>query len=158
MQEAALRQQAVASTSGRCCGRAARSRSRHAAVRASLGFDLWNSADLPSIYKAQNVVPGSRTLATPRLDDERVRADLGRRRRGPRAVAGPAGGAGAMPGGARRGRRAAWGAAAAAAAPRARPAVAAAAAAAQTGRRSGNRRRPTPQSAPRRGPALHAGL
>jgi hypothetical protein len=69
-----LRQQAVASTSGRACLRVARSRGRHVSVRAVQDFNLWQSVDLPSIYKAQNVVPGARTLATPRLDDERVRS------------------------------------------------------------------------------------
>ena len=74
-QEAILRQQCVASTSSRCPLRPAhRSRGRRVACSARYNnFKPWNSAELPEAYKPPSVVPGTRTLVTPRLDPQRVR-------------------------------------------------------------------------------------
>ncbi|GBF98067.1 D-amino-acid chloroplastic-like [Raphidocelis subcapitata] len=76
MQDAAMRQQCVASTSGSGCSRAWRpcraSRRHLVPTRAVLDFNMWQTGDLPAGYKPPTVVPGARTLATPRLDKERV--------------------------------------------------------------------------------------
>lgn len=76
--EAVARQQCVASTSGRSAAGPVgwrpqqHSRRRHVRVQAVQDFGLWPMAELPAGYKPPSVVPGARTLATPRLSNERV--------------------------------------------------------------------------------------